>query len=59
VPPALATALALAATTTTTIPQLVGKPLDSKWIVLAGLVLLLLILGAGMWLSRRTKGGGG
>jgi LPXTG-motif cell wall-anchored protein len=55
--------LSLAAeTTTTTIPNLVGEPLDSQWIVLAGFALLLVIIAAGLWLSRRSKegkGGGG
>ena len=45
----------LAQTTTTTTPNVTGKPLESQWILLAGAALLVVILLGGLWLRARQS----
>jgi hypothetical protein len=47
--------LVLAQTTTTEAPRIVGDPLPLWIFWAAGIVLLIAILGAGWYVSRRTK----
>ncbi len=46
--------LLAAETTTTTMPNVVGEPLESQWILLAGLGLLVAIVVGGLWLRSRA-----
>jgi hypothetical protein len=47
---------AVTTTTTVEVPRIVGDPLPYwEWLG-AGIVLLVLILGAGWYVSRRTRG---
>ena len=47
--------LLAADTTTTTMPNLVGDPLETGWILFFGLLLLVVIVVGGLWVGRRTR----
>lgn len=47
--------LLAADTTTTTLPNLVGDPLETAWILVFGLLLLVAIIAGGLWLGRRGR----
>ena len=47
--------LLAADTTTTTMPNLVGDPLETGWILFFGLLLLVAIVVGGIWVGRRSR----
>ena len=52
----LPVALVLAQTTTTEVPRIVGEPLPTWVVLLAGLVVGIAIVAAGAYVRSRTRG---